>query len=874
MRWLDRLLMAELVMLTSLLGCFLDKDMDIWWHLRTGREILAGRGVPRTDSYIFAVPGAEWIDLHWGFQVAAAWLFHHGGFTALTVAAAIAAGIAIALALAATAHERPAVAVIWCWLPAVFVMSARFYPRPEVISLVCLASYLLVVQVADRRPPALWLLVPIQLVWVNVQGLFVLGPVVLGCWLLDRALEDRGPDALRRWRVRGTVAVAVTIACLANPYAWKGVLFPLTLFRRMSTESGFYGQHIGELMSIPELVARTGITSVYLRIALLLFLATVASFGLKRMRSHHLYFRSLVFVLFAGLGLLASRNQPQFALIAGAVLAWNVGDWLATRPPAPFIERAITRIVTSAVLVGLMFWVATGRFYAYAGEGRIAGAGQHPLWYAHDAARFAAHDDMPRYFIAYHEGQAAVLEFHMRPDQKVFVDPRLEVSPRHALQRYYDLAADMIRRQSSWPERLRGFPQPLGFLVDHLSYHAIEAALLVDDGWRCVWFDAVAGVYVPSTETRLVAQHVVDFGSRYFAAKSPTESRTVTGTAAVPVASLTKEAESLVNVGRDLLAAGPAGQSLGRVFLLLAAADARAVLERVPRSPRLAHLLASASLGLYPAPVRETPVADSVEILLGVARARYLLNRAVQQAPTDFQSWLALFGIAEALGDPDALWTAGTRVADLYATNAVEYEFQRRVRVMLRHLVPVRAAEPPLALPVDASDVLTTARELVDRHRYLGALDYVERSFRDGVGLPAPSADLLDLRATLFLIAGDPDRARAVGTELAASSGAPASLVSRRLANAAFVEGRLSEAVDAYRASLASDPARSAARYGLAISHLERGDTADFVRECRTAMRPGDLPEGPADFCRQMAAVAERSGGSPQRPGDARGDRR
>ena len=50
LRWLDRLLLVELVALTFLLGCFLDKDTDIWWHLRAGREILAGAGIPRVDS--------------------------------------------------------------------------------------------------------------------------------------------------------------------------------------------------------------------------------------------------------------------------------------------------------------------------------------------------------------------------------------------------------------------------------------------------------------------------------------------------------------------------------------------------------------------------------------------------------------------------------------------------------------------------------------------------------------------------------------------------------------------------------------------------------------------------------------------------------
>ena len=231
--------------------------------------------------------------------------------------------------------------------------------------------------------------------------------------------------------------------CFANPYGWNGALFPLTLFRRMSSERGFYAQHIGELISVPDLVLRTGISSIYMRLSVLLLLATAGSFALGRARHPLIYFRASAFLLFAGLGLLAMRNQPQFALIAGAVLAWNVGDWLAARRQAPIIDRAVTRILTSAALVGLIFWVATGGFYAYAAEGRVVGLGEHPSWYAHAAAAFAAREEMPRHFVAYHEGQAAVLEFHMRPDQKVFVDPRLEVSPRRGLEQYL----------TSWPPR-------------------------------------------------------------------------------------------------------------------------------------------------------------------------------------------------------------------------------------------------------------------------------------------------------------------------------------------------------------------------------------------------------------------------------------
>ena len=434
LRWLDGVLVVELVGLTFLLGCFLDKDTDIWWHLRAGRDILAGAGIPHFDSYIFGADRAEWIDLHWGFQLLASWIFGRGGMPALTVSTSLTAATAIAVALAATIRRRSVVAAVWCWLPASVIMSARFYPRPEMLSLLCLAAALWILHAADARAWRLWFLVPLFVVWVNVHALFVLGLVALACWLVDRALRgrlsQRRPERIHLW---GAPAAALA-ACFANPYTWKGVLFPLTLFRRMSSERGFYTQHIGELMSIPDLVARTGLSSVYLRVSLALLVVTAGSFLLRRGRTTDLYYRSLLFTLFAGLGLLASRNQPQWALIGGAVLVWNVGDWLAARPASPVVDRAISRIVTSAVLVGLMAWVASGGFYASAGEGRLVGLGEYPLWYAHDAAAFAAREGMPRYRLAYHEGQAAVLEFHMRPDQRVFVDPRLEVTPRRALE--------------------------------------------------------------------------------------------------------------------------------------------------------------------------------------------------------------------------------------------------------------------------------------------------------------------------------------------------------------------------------------------------------------------------------------------------------
>ncbi len=834
----------ELVGLTFLLGCFLDKDTDIWFHLRAGREMLSGGGIPRTDSYIFAANGAEWIDLHWGFQLLVAWLFSHGGFAALTLMAATAAAVAMAIALASTTPNRSVMAIVWCWLPGVFVMSERFYPRPEILSLVCLGGFLWVLESAAVKPQRLWLLVPIQLVWVNVHGLFVLGPVVLGCWLIDRiahAVMSRERQPWHFW----CAPLAVILVCFANPYTWKGVVFPLTLFQRMSTERDFYGQHIGELLSIPDVVRMTGISSVYLRFSFLLLVASAASFALRRFRFPFLYYRGLLFVLFAGVGLLASRNQPQFAMIATAVLAWNVGDWILTRRAPPLIDRAVARILTSALLVGLMLWVITGGFYAYAAEGRRAGLGEQPFWYAHDAAKFAARKGMPRHFVAYHEGQSAVLEFHMRPDQRVFVDPRLEVSPRKALEQYYDLAVALALRQPSWPERLAQFPQPLGLLIDHASHHAVEATLLADPRWRCIWFDAVAGIYVPAGEIELVKQYGVDFGERYFGGGSGVQSASES------------EAENLLRIGRDLLTLDPPDRRLGRLQLLLAAAEARGMMAIAPRSLRPASLLAGASLSLYDYPPSDLPASEwQPEMIFGPARARYFLNQVVHQTPSDFQSWLALFAVAQTLGDPDAAWVAGGRLAELHAATATEFEIQRRARVVLRSVVAVHAAEPPLLLPLGVDEVTTTVRKLIDAHRFTAAREMLERSMGGSAGTGPLPWELADLRARLYLLGGDPQRARTLWEEAPAGNEHRADKL-RALASSYFVEGRLSDAAETYRSSLASGSGQSMARYGLAIALLEAGEAAGFIRECDAAVASAALPQKLTEFCRDMRGAAE-----------------
>src|SRR5207237_658102 len=114
--------------------------------------------------------------------------------------------------------------------------------------------YLAVLLRADDTPRLAWALPVIQVLWVNTHGLFVLGPVILAAYVVDRlpaTADARGRLGARRWwgHVGGATAMVVA-ACLANPYGLRGALFPLELFPKITAWGGPYKSYIGEFMGL------------------------------------------------------------------------------------------------------------------------------------------------------------------------------------------------------------------------------------------------------------------------------------------------------------------------------------------------------------------------------------------------------------------------------------------------------------------------------------------------------------------------------------------------------------------------------------------------------------------------------------------------
>ena len=823
LRLLDVVLLVAFLALTFLLGAFPLKDTDFWWHLRTGDLIRQTGTVPKVDIYTYTAEGKPWIDLHWLFQVAISLVYERGGIRALTLAKCGVTCLAVLLLVTARRRDWPLWAMLTAWLPALLVLGGRMYVRPETLTLLYLSIFLAVLSRIDRIP-ALGLTLPlVQVAWVNTQGLFVFGPILLGAALLDAALRPGAfaPGRKRWWRIVGLAAVLTGLACLVNPYGLTGAIYPLQLARTMSNP--VFSRQIAELMPIPEFLKQEGAVSLPFQLQILTmaigalsFLVPMAWVVLTRFRPasgagtaglpakiekkakaakrsarpagpptagwRFSPFRFLLFGAFSLLSWQATRNSHQFAAVVGTVTAWNLGEWAAAvrrraqerrSPDGPGPGPGLfPRLAALGAIVGVFVWVASGLFYGSAREGRTIGLGEQPLWYPREAVRFSGRAGMPERFLSFHIGHASLYEYDFGPARKVFADARLEVIGADLFERYTDLQRRISRNDRTWAAELDEIGRPV-VLTDLENNASVGGTLLTSPDWRCVWFDPIAAVFVHASYQEIIEAHAVDFSARHFRPEPAFEPR--------GAAALLASAKGLRNLASTV---GRAGPDRVRPLVLLGMGHARRAGQADPEAPEPWKLLAQFEVLREPPgplPVARfrkpfDPVFD-----LSPARATFALRRALEANPTDFMTLYLLIDTFRSRGMNEEAVELLDRLLDLTAINRIQKQMQMESEGLRASLRASLGPEPP-ARWENVSQLNEIVNGLLASGRAATAADYLERTGPDFV-LTWDEADRL---ATLRLHLGQPAEARLLW--LTASRLRPA-LQDARVAVTELVEG-------------------------------------------------------------------------------------
>lgn len=347
-------------LLSLLFGAHFINDTDLGFHLKGGQWILDHHQFPSNDTFTYTISGQPFLDIHWFYQVCLYLFFQTGGYGLVEIFHIL----LITAALFFVVKRLRLVGAAW-WLCTLLLLTTllaceiRFRARPEIASWFFLSLTLWVLDIRVQKGRDLLFLLPlIQLFWVNMEGLFVLGWAAMGIYILSGWIHSRRLDKkLLRY------SLFAAASALLNPYFFKGLLFPLTNWATMTNP--LMRNTIKELQS-PWFATPTLFSSptlyllLYKVFSVALLILILVTF--RKRRIHEI----LLFLVFFVLSASAFRNIPLFmiACLPLAAASWRDLEWPGFKKfEEKFISGPAAAWSTTLFILGLSLRVLTGAFY-------------------------------------------------------------------------------------------------------------------------------------------------------------------------------------------------------------------------------------------------------------------------------------------------------------------------------------------------------------------------------------------------------------------------------------------------------------------------------------------------------------------------------
>jgi hypothetical protein len=474
----SRLGAGALLGLLALLAWRSVVDIDVGLHLAGGRWIAEHARVPTTDSFTWTVSDHAYLAYHWLFQLGLHGVERVGGALGIGLlrwGALLATGLLLLDVVRGRPHaELPLLGV---GLAALLMSEWRFLPRPELVSHLLLAATLWICERRRQgRGAPLWLLPPIQLLWVNTH-IFALGWGVLGLYLLEEAIRLRSPlTPLWCW------SALAALALLVNPYHVHAVLHPLLLITRLDPE-GVFSANLREFAPPLAMSFAPGDPLALALWAWALLVALGALAAVQHLRRGR-WLDAAVIALYAAFSSLAVRNGVVFAIATFPFLVWGLSELTSLAGRGRVQRAAFVGLLLFAALTAVR--VVNGAFYQEARRAHRFGWGYGETL-AIEAGDWLQRSDLVGPLFNNHNLGASLL--WRTPRLPVFTDGRTEVSGDAFFLRAYRAATPegFPEAEAEWAPELVALSLVGGF--------PLSVALERDPDWRLVYLDGVAAIF-------------------------------------------------------------------------------------------------------------------------------------------------------------------------------------------------------------------------------------------------------------------------------------------------------------------------------------------------------------------------------------------
>lgn len=324
----------------------LNFDGDLPRHLLTGELILQTRSVPTVDVFSFRTTGFPGIPHEWLSQVIFAGVYEWLDLNGVVLLVALIMML-VWMTVFREAHSRSRSLFFALIFTALAAGASQIHvlPRPHIFTYLLTAIWVALLERVGKTGWAKWWLFPlIMLVWVNLHGMFVLGIILWGIYLVGSFLDQPS----RAWfseRKTKFMSFAGAFSLVATFFSPSGVHIWETIVSLGS--NSYITSKITEYQS-----ANFHLPETWLFLALLLLTMT----GFARAKNIG-WTHILLTVAFAFLALYTSRMIPLFAIVVAPVTAKAFAEWIREEHPQSRFAAFEARIAQTNSSANGWIWI-------------------------------------------------------------------------------------------------------------------------------------------------------------------------------------------------------------------------------------------------------------------------------------------------------------------------------------------------------------------------------------------------------------------------------------------------------------------------------------------------------------------------------------
>lgn len=460
-------------------------DPDLWGHVLFGRELLANGSLPLDNPWSYSAPGFHWLHHEWLSEVLMSWIFDHYGTLGLKLLKfACTAGTISFVVLAMSETAASAVIQTVILLIVAFTLIPAMQFRPQIFDFLFLSAIVAMLSRYTQRGSApLWIVIPMEAVWINLHGGFFVGLVVMGVFGVATMVSDFFAGRGSR---RGLEILAITVAAAASTLftflippareSWYTLIYSV---RNPATSSTILDWK--PLIATLTTAAAGSLEQKYFAFVLLFFAVGAVSVILTPRRDDAPMV-AVAAVLLA-MAFAAQRNIAIAAIALAPVLANHLALLLPSHEVAgaamPRAGRWVAEVLIAVAAIG---------FARYSG---ILKPGIDASGFPADAVDYMNSHGLRGDVLAdYGWGQFVI--WHGAPVTKVFIDSRFDLAYPPSVVR------DFMNFDKGSPEGSHALAAyPNDFVLVKRDW---PAARLMDSrrDWRLIYSDDVARLYAPA----------------------------------------------------------------------------------------------------------------------------------------------------------------------------------------------------------------------------------------------------------------------------------------------------------------------------------------------------------------------------------------